>query len=253
MKIQLYGKNSADISDLVLNMGFEIVETNPDVIVTYGGDGTLLASERQFPQIPKLPIRDSKVCQKCSVHETEHLLQLLKNSQIEITQQPKLETTFDGNTLVALNDIVIRNKSAYHAIRFYISKNGEKIHIPASNNQQSTSKLIIGDGIVASTPFGSTGYYQSITRTTFNENFRIVFNNTVISIPALEFTSSDEIILDIVRGPGEMTSDNNPETIELIEGNQVVIKVSSETAQIFSPETLRCNNCKIRRELRLHY
>lgn len=242
MKIQLYGKNARDIKESAQKMGFEIVEEDPDVILSYGGDGTLLAAERQYPNIPKLPIRDSKVCKKCAEHETDHLLKLLINHQIESTTQPKLETNFDGNTLIALNDIVIRNRSAYHAIRFNILKNNQKIN----------DNLIIGDGIVASTPFGSTGYYQSITKTTFKENFRIVFNNTVTTIPPLEFISGDEIILDLVRGPGEMTADNNPETIELVEGNHVVIKVSSQTAKIFSPQTLRCNNCEIRRDQRLH-
>lgn len=242
MKIQLYGKNSQDIASLVKTTGFEIVDDNADVIITYGGDGTLLAAERQFPQIPKLPIRDSKVCKKCSDHETEHLLRLLKADQIELTKQPKLETIFDGNQLIALNDIVIRNKSAYHAIRFYISK----------NDIRYTEKLIIGDGIVASTAFGSTGYYQSITKTTFSTDFQIVFNNTVTATPALEFKSGDIISIDIVRGPGEMTSDNNPETIELIEGNQAVIRVSEAIAQIYSPQTLRCSKCEIHREQRLH-
>jgi NAD+ kinase len=244
MRLQLYGKNAQDISDIAQKLGFEIVNEHPDVLITYGGDGTLLAAERQYPNIPKLPIRDSKVCKKCSEHETNHLLQLLKNDQIETTTQPKLETDFDGNTLIALNDIVIRNKSAYHAIRFFVSKNGQKI--------SPTNPLIIGDGIVASTPFGSTGYYQSITKTTFKENFRIVFNNTVATISPLEFTADDKIILDIVRGPGEMTADNNPETIELMESNQVIIRVSDQTAKIYSPQTLRCNNCEVKREQRLH-
>lgn len=249
MKLLLYGKNSADIKPLCEEMGFEIVDKNPDVIITYGGDGTLLASERKFPEVPKLPIRDSKVCKKCSGHETEHLLRLLKNNQIPLTEQPKLEAIFVGseqsyptNKLVALNDIVIRNKSAYHAIRFYIAK----------NDKRYTDYLIIGDGIVASTPFGSTGYYQSITKTTFSDNFQIVFNNTVTTTPPLEFSSDDVITLFVVRGPGEMTSDNNPETTELIEGNQAVIKVSSQIAKIYSPQTLRCNKCEIKREQRLH-
>src|SRR5690348_9333698 len=121
MKLQLYGKNAQDIKPLAEELSFEIVEENPDVIVSYGGDGTLLASERQFPGIPKLPIRDSKVCKKCSDHETDHLLKLLKENQIPLTEQSKLEAAFEGSSLTALNDIVIRNKSAYHAIRFYLT------------------------------------------------------------------------------------------------------------------------------------
>ena len=243
-RLLLYGKNAQDIRPIAEQLGFEMVTENPDVLVSYGGDGTLLAAERQFPQVPKLPIRDSKVCKKCSEHETDHLLKLLKENQIPLTEQGKLETAFDGNRLVALNDIVIRNKSAYHAIRFYIHTSHQ--------SSDFSHQLIIGDGIVASTPFGSTGYYQSITRKTFSENFQIVFNNTVAQIPPLEFKTGDRITLSIVRGPGEMTSDNNPETIELIEGNEVVIQVSQETAQIYSPQTLRCAKCEVRREERLH-
>lgn len=242
MKILLYGKNAQDIRSLVEQAGFEVVTENPDVVLTYGGDGTLLASERQFPEISKLPIRDSKVCKKCSDHETDHLLQLLKNNQIPLTQQTKLETSFEGNTMTALNDIVIRNKSAYHAIRFYLYKNDTK----------TPDQLVIGDGIVASTPFGSTGYYQSITKKTFDHNYQIVFNNIVGDFPPVEFAKADEIKLQIVRGPAELTSDNNPETIELVEGNEVRIKVSDQTAKIYSPQTLRCPSCEVRREERLH-
>ncbi len=249
MKIQLYGKNSEDIKKVATDLGFELVSNNPEVIISYGGDGTLLASENKYPKTPKLPIRDSKVCRKCSDHQTEHLLKMLLNNQIHLTTQPKLETIFipkksssQQGKLIALNDIVIRNKSAYHAIRFFVSKNGKHV----------TDYLLIGDGIVASTPFGSTGYYQSITKSTFEKNFRIVFNNTVTHIPPLEFNNQDIITIDIVRGPGEMTSDNNPETIELLEGDQAEIKVSDEIANIFSPETLRCTKCHINREQRLH-
>ena len=132
--------------------------------------------------------------------------------------------------------------NAIQSIRFYIYK----------NDRQYSDQLIIGDGIVASTPFGSTGYYQSITKTTFKENFQIVFNNTVTTIAPLEFKTGDIITLKVVRGPGEMTSDNNPETIELIEGDKAFIKVSDQIAKIFSPQTLRCSNCEVKREERLH-
>lgn len=246
MKVLLYGKNAQDIKPLVEELGFEIVEENPKVVISYGGDGTLLSSEREFPSIPKLPIRDSKVCNKCSAHETNHLLQLLKDNKIELTQEPKLETEFEGNKLVALNDIVIRNKSAYHAIRFYLFLNDNRFPI------NDSPSLIIGDGIVASTAFGSTGYYQSITKSTFENNFRLAFNNIIGEIPPLEFTKNDQIKLKIVRGPADLTSDNNPETIELVEGNEVIIQTSAQSAKIYSPQTLRCTSCVTRREERLH-
>lgn len=267
MKVLLYGKNSQEIKQTVENLSFEVVTVNPDVVISYGGDGTLLTSEREFPEIPKLPIRDSKVCNKCSDHTTEKLLLLLKESKLTLTEEPKLETEFEGNKMIALNDLVVRNISSYHAIRFYLTilRGGGKRGAPstdrnevrtldgATNRQDPEQKsLIIGDGIVASTPFGSTGYYKSITKKTFSQNFRIAFNNIIGDLDPLEFSQNDLIKLQIVRGPANLTSDNNPETIELIEGNEIIIQSSSSIAKIYSPQTLRCTNCQVRRDERLH-
>ena len=84
MKVALFGKNSDSIRHFIPEYGFEISEDKPDVIVSYGGDGTLLSAERKFPGIPKLPIRDSKVCKKCPIHTTEHLLQKLSDGNHKI-------------------------------------------------------------------------------------------------------------------------------------------------------------------------
>lgn len=241
MKLLLYGKNALTLKEFILQLGFEVVEENPDVVISYGGDGTLLTSERLYPGIPKLPIRDSKVCKKCSNHTNEILLESLFNNKIELKEVSKLETEFEGNKLFALNDIVLRNAAAFHAIRF-------KIYI---NDFVISDKIIIGDGIVASTPFGSTGYYQSITRSTFDLNFKMAFNNTVISMKPIEFSEIDQVKIEIVRGPAQLTCDNNPEVIELVEGNVFIIHSSTQKAKIYSAESLRCNNCEVKREFRL--
>jgi len=65
MKLLLFGKNSEKIKSLVEKFGFEIVTQNPDIIISFGGDGTLLSAEREYPGIKKLPIRDSQFCHKC--------------------------------------------------------------------------------------------------------------------------------------------------------------------------------------------
>lgn len=242
MKLLLSGKNAQNLEELTKKLGFELVTKSPDIVISYGGDGTLLSAERQYPGIPKLPIRDSKVCKKCSNHTEEILLTSLANGKLELKEYDKMETEFEGIKFLALNDIVVRNTSAFHAIRLRIKINQKLIQ----------EQLIIGDGIVASTPFGSTGYFQSITRKSFDKNFQIAFNNTIDEFKPIEFTLQDQIRIQIVRGPAQLTSDNNPKILELSDLNEISIFASEQKALIYSAESLRCPDCIVKRELRLN-
>lgn len=240
IKVSLFGKNSDSIRHFIPQYGLDLVDDKPDVIITYGGDGTLLSAERKFPGIPKLPIRDSKVCKKCPSHSTEALLEALGQRRLTFQDFPKLEARFGHEDISAVNDIVIRNSTPMHALRFRILKNGLPI----------TPDAIIGDGVVATTPFGSTGYYQSITRTTIANGFAIAFNNTTREIGPIKFAHDDEIKLIVVRGPGSLSSDNSPKILFLKEGDEVRIFASTAKARIFM-DTLRCSNCVILRDKRL--
>lgn len=240
MKVALFGKNSDSIRHLIPQFGLEIADDKPDVIISYGGDGTLLSAERKFPGIPKLPIRDSKVCKKCPSHTTEALLESLAKDKLNFKYFPKLEAKFGDEDILAINDIVIRNTTPMHALRFKLLKSG----------QQIGPDVIIGDGIVTTTPFGSSGYYQSITRETIESGFAIAFNNTTTPLKPMRFTLIQDIKIIIVRGPGSLSSDNNPKVLLLKESDEVKILASIHKAQIFM-DSLRCEDCLIHRDKRL--
>lgn len=248
IKVSLFGKNSDSIRHFfsrgknlfIPQYDLDLVDDKPDVIISYGGDGTLLSAERKFPGIKKLPIRDSKVCKKCPPHTTEALLEALSQRRLNFQNFPKLEAKFGPVDISAINDIVIRNSTPMHALRFRILKNGLPL-IPDA---------FIGDGIVATTPFGSTGYYQSITRTTITSGFAVAFNNATREIGPIKFTHEDEIKLIVVRGPGSLSSDNSSKILYLKEADEVKIFASTSKAHIFI-DTLRCNNCVILRDRRL--
>lgn len=229
MKVLLYGKNSKDIKGLVTDLGFEVVVVSPDVVISYGGDGTLLASERLYPGIPKLPIRDSLVCKKCSEHEEKVVLKALIDGQLHLKEYRKLHTKIAGKDLHALNDFVIRNKEAVHAIRFEVQ-----------------GKYLIGDGIVISTPLGSTGYFKSITQTTFSKGFRVAFNNTTEKVNPIILGLSDKVYFKLIRGHGGLTYDNSHNQYTIKEGAQIIFKESLQKASIYIAESLRCLNCKIK-------
>lgn len=241
IKVGLFGKNSDSIRHLIPEYSLQIVDDHPDVLISYGGDGTLLSAERKYPGIPKLPIRDSKVCKKCPIHTTEHLLQRLSEGKIKLENYPKLEAKFHTEDITALNDLVIRNSVPMHALRFRVYLNGKLIR----------PEVLIGDGVVLTTVFGSSGYYQSITRNTISSGFALAFNNTTFPVDNFKFKKGDEIKVEIIRGPGSLSSDNNSKQYNLKEGDHVLVRASEHDARIYVEKTLRCDDCVILRDKRL--
>ena len=62
MKFFIVSKNQKSKTALkktLKRIGCDYGERKPDIIVSLGGDGTFLLSERLYPGIPKLLIRDS--------------------------------------------------------------------------------------------------------------------------------------------------------------------------------------------------
>lgn len=251
MSVLLTGRNSKDIESLIKSLGFEIVTSKPDVVISYGGDGTLLSSERLYPGIPKLPIRDSLVCKKCPNHDEKFLLQNLLQGKLSLKEYKKIETGIFYRTFTALNDFVIRNAEPMHAIRFQVTPSTPSRRMAGSINNE----LVIGDGIVLSTPFGSTGYFKSITGEDFEKSlpagrqgWGLAFNNTTEKIPPLFLKDEDIVIFKLIRGSATLSFDNNPDIFKVDEGSELQFKLSDETTKIYELESLRCPNCKITRD-----
>ena len=74
MKVTIVGRDIKKIEEKAIKHGFEIIHpliavqpkppALPDIIISNGGDGSLLGAERDFPGIPKLGLRDSRTSLK---------------------------------------------------------------------------------------------------------------------------------------------------------------------------------------------
>lgn len=227
MKVILVGKNSKNIEELVKSLGFEIVTSSPDIVISYGGDGTLLSSEREHLSVPKLSIRNSRFCNKCAEHEDKKVLEDLLAAKLKLKEYKKLHTSFGGKDLYALNDFVIRNEQTIHAIRFNVN-----------------GKFFIGDGIVLSTPFGSTAYFKSITGKSFESGFGLAFNNTTEKVEPIYLNESDSVNFQLVRGKANLSFDNNPDIFNIPEGTEITFNLSDKVAKIYE-SSLRCPKCEV--------
>jgi len=54
----LQKKDINRLKKLLLKKGFIISAYKPDIIVSFGGDGTFLSCERNYPGVPKILLRE---------------------------------------------------------------------------------------------------------------------------------------------------------------------------------------------------
>ncbi|MBP9822198.1 MAG: NAD(+)/NADH kinase [Candidatus Pacebacteria bacterium] len=220
MKVILFGDNKKIGEELVTKFGFDVVDSNPEAVISFGGDGTLMKAEFAYPGIPKIVLRDSNICKVCSVLTNEEVLEKISRKEYTIQPLMKIEAQFEGNTISAINDIVIHNGNPRHGIRYNLTVNDRPI-----------GGTIIGDGIVVATPLGSTAYYRSITDSYFEAGIGIAFNNSTEQIDHVVCTEDKIITTTIVRGPAMVYADNQEKIFELKDGDKVVIKRSGSVGQ----------------------
>ena len=220
MRVAIFGHNKAAAKELVEKAGFTVAEDNLDFVVSYGGDGTLMKSEATYPGIPKIVLKDSAICKVCSVFPNEVVLEKIRAGSYEIKNLMKLAATVGDTTIVGMNDITIHNGDPRHGMRYKLW-----------TNERQIGDIIIGDGIVAATPFGSTAYYRSITDSFFETGIGLAFNNSTEQVDHVVLDDSKVITLEITRGPAVAYADNQEGVIQLKEGDKVVIRKSDTIAQ----------------------
>ena len=197
------------------------ISDKPDVVIALGGDGTFLAAERYYSGIPKLLVRDDSICNKCDWDNLEEGIKRLLGNRFTIKTINKIETDFKGALLEGVNDIVVRNAHPTHAIRFRLWVDKKKI-----------GGEFIGDGLVVSTPFGSEGYFRSITKRHFEKGLGIAFNNITEKYEPLFIDSDSVVTIQLIRGMAHVAADNNPEMVIADKGDKIVIRQSKSTARI---------------------
>jgi len=233
MKVALAGRDHAELLPLIHELGLRVDTAHPDVVISYGGDGTFLGAEFQWPGIPKVAIRHGRACSKCPNHEDGIVLQKLARGDVSRTVLMKLAGIAKGQRLLGINDITLNKVSPVAGVRY-------RVWI----NEEPYSGEIVGDGLVAATPFGSTAYYRSITRSFSRLGIGVAFNNSTEQVDHLIVRESDRLRLIVTRGPAVLCADNAPVSIQLEEGDEAAITKADETAVLLAADTLSCSHCR---------
>ena len=141
----------------VMGMEFEHLCKQCDALVTLGGDGTLISAvRRSFTYgIPVLGVYAGNLgfLADVSVDELDEFVQNLSSGKCRIDERSVLEVTTVQNgekvTMHAFNDIVLTRPSISNMINIETLVDGKAFN------------TYYGDGVIVSTPTGSTAYNLS--------------------------------------------------------------------------------------------
>lgn len=149
----LIEKSSARMIDIQDGVDFDALSQKSDFLVSIGGDGTLISIARKSLKYRKaiLGINLGTLGFLTSVlpDELDSFLDDFLNNKYKIDLRMMIKATINLNNSVAFNDIVIRSKSVSNMLNINAYIDNKKIN------------SYYGDGLVISTPTGSTAYNLS--------------------------------------------------------------------------------------------
>lgn len=241
MKIKLLGKNLNDIRPLLKEFGLIECDSGFELVITHGGDGALLGAERDYPGVPKFPLRDAATASPCTQHNAAARLQELVSGKTVSTRLFKVAAAIHGKEILALNDVFIHNFDRASALRYRVRIDGELY-----------AHEIVGDGVCLSSVHGSSAYYRSITQSLFKVGIGLAFSNSTEDVNHLVLAETSRIQIEIVRGPGLLIADNSPDPETISVGETVELYQSQETAEILGLDGFMCKQCRLLRHPHKH-
>lgn len=237
MRTLLFGAEAETLRrHIETHPSLHLVEDRPDVVVCFGGDGTLLSAELRWPGVPKVPIRNSRRGHRCIPRPGADVIERLAQGTLVRTQFLKIACSVYAHgaaeprcTATAMNEFNVHMGHINLAVRFKIWLNEE----PYADGAE-----ILGDGLVVSTPFGSTAYFNQITRGVFHAGLGIAFKNTTELTSHVIVPDSVTVVIVITRGPAVLAYDNAPEYIDLCEGDRIVVCKAAQPATLLTWEPM---------------
>ena len=237
MKIKLLGKNLNDIRPLLPRVGLEEADSDYEVIITHGGDGALLGAERDFPGVPKLPLRDAATAPTCREHSAERRLERFVSGRSVLSRLPKvLGVTSSGDTITGINDVFLHSVSHTSALRYRVKIDGELY-----------AAEVVGDAVGIASVHGSGAYYRSITHSVFRVGVGLAFSNSTESVDHMVLDSGSRIEIEVTRGPARLAADNDPGELPVAEGESVTLSMGGDAAFVWDLAAFMCRHCRLLR------
>ena len=186
-------------NDLLTSLSHEEFTSKADLIIVFGGDGTLLASARRYLKfnIPILGINMGTVgfLTDIKIEDFEIVIKDIIDGNCKIEERNLVSATFNNTTVYGLNEIVIHSGAYTQLMRYRLSVNEKVVY-----EQRS-------DGLIIATPTGSTAYALSAGGPIIHPELDVwtilpMLPQSISSRPFV-ISSNEEVKVNLLRGPLE--------------------------------------------------
>ena len=193
-------KVAESAKDYLLKNGHEVFGEdrlkNSEIILTFGGDGTLTHKASQFAYlgVPFVGINTGNLgfLTAADANNFEKVVDLARRGELYLSKRITLEVSLENgkDNYVAVNDAVI--KSQFRVIGLDLTTNGQDF------------LKIAGDGVIIATQTGSTAYSLSAGGPIVDPSVDAILvtpiNPIGLPTPSFVVSSGDQIIIKLVRG-----------------------------------------------------
>jgi NAD+ kinase len=221
-------------ADTAAALGVEVYEDakHSEVLLILGGDGTILRAVRKYVDygimFAGIDFGRLGFMSEMNIDEVTDFISLVKNKDFIVDERIMLEASISSNgekKLYALNDIVMTRKNRTQMIQLDMYVN------------ETLAEHYNGDGVIVSTPTGSTAYSLSAGGPIISPNMKCILVTPICphSLYARSIVTMDTDTLCITsfhtsRGGMFLATDGHSE-IELHDEDSVIIKVADMKAK----------------------
>lgn len=204
-----------------------------DVLLTIGGDGTILRAARESLPFHKpilgVNLGRTGFLATCETEELETKLAALASGRYDLTSRMMLDAQGEGPNgrwkLTALNDIVIYRIDPLHTIDCSVSCDDMLVN------------HCRGDGMIVATPTGSTAYSMSAGGPILDAEIEGIVVTPIcphsLQSPSMVFSAHRHITIQIDdNGQGACISSDGAQQIQLLPNSPVDIKLSKQHFQL---------------------
>ena len=233
--IKLYIDESTDYkNDKAKYLSHKEFSENIDLLVVFGGDGTLLNSARQYLEyeIPILGINMGNVGFLTDIKvENFHIsMQEILDGSYQIEERNLVSANFNDNHLYGLNEVVVHSGAYAQLMRYRLNVNDKVVY-----EQRS-------DGLIIATPTGSTAYSLSAGGPIIHPSLDVwtiipMLPQSISSRPFV-ISSNEKVEMELFEGPSKNAKIcvDGQNDIDVPYGVNISISKTKKTLKLVHPK-----------------